>query len=78
MLIYFKYDVSFYNSVVFKRGEEKGFMCLSVQLCLSLKLFQKHNETLSFETVCKHKVAEFEGNSSFGFSTTLLLFIQIN
>ena len=78
MLIYLKYDVSFCNSVVFKRGEDEGFMCLSIQLSLSSKLFQKHDETLSFEAVCKHKVTEFEGNSSVGFSTTLLLFIQIN
>ena len=48
-------------------------MCLSSQLSLNLKLFEKHDEILSFESTCNCKVVKFEGSSRVGFAVVQLL-----
>lgn len=69
-LIHLKYDVSICNYVVLKRREDEYFMCLPSQLPLSLRLFEKYNETLSFESVYNQRMVEFEENNRVHFSTT--------
>jgi hypothetical protein len=67
--------VSFCDYAVLKRGEGKYFMCLSSQVSVSLKLFQKNNETLSFESAGNYGMVEFEANNDIHFSITPLVVI---